>query len=382
MRVIHVCTIGPTARHLLLPQCEYLRQHGYEVGFVFSPDGTAADLRNAGFTVGEVFISRSITPADAWSVMALARYFRQVRPDIVHTHTSKGGAVGRLAARLAGVPHVVHTIHGFPFIEGQKPLKYGLFVRAERLLARMTDLLLSQSLEDVETARKLGIRARLGFPFHIGNGVDLRRFNPERFSAAEREMIRKQEGISEGPVIAMIGRMTAEKGHLDLISALAALRELPWSCLLIGPDEGLEAEVRRRLLRAGLDSRVRILGQRLDVDRLLAISDIYVLPSYREGVPRSVIEAQAMGLPAVVTNIRGCREVVQHGETGLLVEPGNPAQLARALGQLLQDAELRNRMGTAARLRAQALFDEQHVFKRILQSYSLLSAQNALRSSS
>lgn len=373
MKVIHVATIGLTALKLLRPQCEYLRDAGYEVGFVFSPGPEAEDLRRLGFPVGEVLISRRIGPWDVRSVVELTRYLRRERPDIVHTHTPKAGVVGRVAARLAGVNRVVHTIHGFPFVEGQPAAKYRTFVAIERWSARLADLLLSQSAEDIETARRLGIRARRGDPLFLGNGVDLARFNPGRFKPEDRAALRRALRLpADVPVLTTVGRLTAEKGYLELVEALSLVRELPWHALFVGPDEGAGAQIRQQIEGKGLSQRIQLLGLREDVEDLLALSDLFVLPSHREGMPRSVIEAAAMALPAVVTDIRGCREVVVDGETGRIVPLGDVRALAAALRELLADPEQRQRMGAAARRRAGERFDERRVFARLVQAYEVL----------
>lgn len=394
IKVIHVSTIGGTAVALLRPQCEYLSRLGYEVGFVFSPDWVShAKLTEAGFTVQEIAISRKISVSDVTSALCLAQYFRRVRPDIVHTHTSKAGIVGRVAARWAGVPHVMHTIHGFPFAEGQNRLKYSLYVAIERWAARLTDVLLSQSAEDVETAKRLGIRARQGFPLHIGNGIDLRRFDPARYKGkgkgqhdgedngpdwglSPKKTVRQELGLGDVPVITIIARQTFEKGYAELVEALGQLTDVPWEALFVGGDEGAGAWIRENLFRRGLQGRVRMLGQRSDVERILVVTDVYVLPSYREGVPRSVIEAQAMKVPAVVTNIRGCREVVQDGVTGYLVPPKDASALASALRRLLTDPAKRREMGNAARKRMEAHFNEERVFERIATAYEAVLRPN------
>lgn len=372
IRVIHVSTIGMTATNLLRPQCEYLKKLNYEVGFVFSPDPSSRRiLASAGFDVFEVHISRSISCTDVVSVLELAKYFRRTSPDIVHTHTSKAGVVGRLAARLACVPYVIHTIHGFPFIDGQHPLKYNFYTTIERWAGRLTDMLLSQSMEDVSTAERLGIRARCGYPVYIGNGIDVNRFDPERLSRVKQDVLR-EIGISTQTVITIIGRQTIEKGYLELVEALGMLKHLEWSALFVGGDEGAGNLIRRRLSDLDIEKRVKLLGHRTDVERLLAVTDIFVLPSYREGVPRSVIEAQAMAIPVVTTNIRGCREVVADGKTGYLVPPRDPNGLATALLSLLTDAQKRAAMGKEGRARVEENFDERLVFERIAQSYEML----------
>jgi glycosyltransferase involved in cell wall biosynthesis len=374
IKVLQVSTVGSTAVSLLLPGSMYLREIGYDISFLYSPDEVSRGiLADQGFESHFIPMSRILSMGDATAALRLAGYFRSFRPDIVHTHTSKAGALGRIAAVMVGVPIVVHTIHGFPFIEGQPWLKYVGYAGAERLLAKCTDLLLSQSLEDVSTAQRLGIRSRSGFPVHIGNGIDLTRFDRSRFHGLPE--IRASLGLGSWPVITTIGRLTVEKGYLDLIKALATLRDLEWTALLVGPDEGAEAAIRSLVQRLGLAGRVRLLGQRSDIERLLAASDLFVLPSYREGVPRSVIEAQAMCLPVVATDIRGCREVVIDGVSGLLVEAGAPRSLAASMRLLLESEDLRKRMGEGGRRRAEAEFDERRVFQRIGKAYEMVLAR-------
>ena len=372
MKIIHVCAIEFTAKHLLLPQCEYMRSLGHEIGFVFSPAPGAEELRQRGFFVKEIKISRKITPFDVVSIFKLAIYFRQVRPDIVHTHTSKGGVIGRIAAYLARVPYIVHTIHGFPFAEGQARAKYAFYAGIEKWVGRITDVLLSQSKEDVDTAIRLGILARRGAPVYIGNGIDVTKFNRARFTSVRKAEIRKSLGIKNEPIITIIARLTLEKGYAELIEALKSCVNLPWTALFVGPDDGAKSIIEDMVAQYGLIGRVRMLDQRDDVDELLAITDVFVLPSYREGMPRSVIEAQAMGVPAIVTDIRGCREIVINGQTGIIVPPRNSLELGEALSRLLQDPQLRERLGRAAEHYARTRFSETSVFERIAAVYKEL----------
>jgi len=370
--VVHISTIGSTAVHLLMPQCRYLREHGYEISFVFSPDeGTVARVMAEGFHVHTVSMARTVSAHDSASIWKMARYLKRLRPDVVHTHTSKAGAIGRVAARIAGVPCVIHTIHGFPFIEGQNRVKYEAYAAVERQLSRWTDVLLSQSLEDVETARRLGIWARTGQPIHIGNGIDLARFDPQRMRP-QRGPMRASFGLRHSPVIVCVGRLTLEKGYVELTEALGQLADLEWSALYVGPDEGAAAHLANLARKLGVADKIHFLGERGDIEDILSAADVFVLASHREGVPRSVIEAQAMTLPVVATRIRGCREVVVDGETGFLVPLKDSGSLAAALKRLLGDERLRARMGAGARRRVETHFDENNVFERILQVYEMV----------
>ncbi len=369
--VIHVTTIGITAYRALLAQCGHFRRCGLETGFVFSPSPEGEMLRRLGYPVREIYIPRTINPwADAGAVIKLRNYFRQVRPAIVHTHTSKAGVVGRVAARLAGVPHVFHTVHGFPFHEGMSGGKRLVYRQIEKWLSGYTDVMLSQSAEDVHTAAEAGIRPRRGGLVHIGNGINLAEFRPDRYPPGRIAAIRASLGITGAmPVVAMIGRINREKGYHDLVEALHLVRELPWQALFIGPDEGFLSTLVKQIDDYRLRERVAILGMRGDITDLLAASDICVLPSYREGLPRSLIEAQAMALPCLATDIRGCREVIESGVTGFLFQPGDYVSLAGLLRQLLSDEGLRRGMGRAGRKRAERHFDEYAVAKKVMALY-------------
>jgi len=328
-------------------------------------------LRQLGFPVEEIYIDRKINPwSDSKSIFELFRYFRTARPDIVHTHTSKAGVVGRMAARLAGVPNIIHTVHGFPFHPGMPKLKHWVYRQIERWMAGITDIMLSQSEEDVITAFNLGIKPRKGNLFHIGNGIDLVEFDPDKYSS--RQKLRVRESLAIGvtePVIAMIGRINREKGYHDLVDVLQKLRDIPWQALFIGPDEGFSSIITQQINRYGLQDRIQILGLRSDITDLLAVTDIYVLPSYREGLPRSLIEAQAMALPCIATNIRGCREVIEEGVTGFLITPGDSETLRGVLRKLLLDPELRQRMGREGRRRMRRYFDEAEVGRKVMSVY-------------
>jgi len=370
-RVIHVTTIGVTAYRALLAQCRYFRQKGLEVGFVFSPSPEGELLRCLDFPVKEIYIDRKISPwSDLRAILQMFYYFRTVAPEIVHTHTSKAGVVGRVAAKLAGVPNIVHTVHGFPFHPGMPVVKYRLYRQVEKWMAGITDVMLSQSEEDIVTANKLGIRPRRGELIYIGNGVDLAEFDPAKYHLYRRLQIREDLAVSgTDPVITIIGRINREKGYHDLVKALQHVRDIPWQALFIGPDEGFLAALKQLIDRCGLRDRIRVLGPRDDIPDLLAATDVYVLPSYREGLPRSLIEAQAMALPCVATNIRGCREVIENNVTGFLVNPGDSEELSRALRKLLLDPGLRLRMGQEGRRRVRRCFDETTVSRRVMAVY-------------
>jgi glycosyltransferase involved in cell wall biosynthesis len=322
-KLIHVSTVGVTATRLLLPQCNYFREQGFDVGFVFSPGAEAQELRAKGFSVGEIAIDRKIAIfKDLRSIKELVSYFKQEKPDIVHTHTSKAGIAGRVAAYSAQVPVIIHTVHGFPFHEGMPVKQQLIYQNLERIAARLSTAVLSQSKEDVENAARLRIKSKSGGLVHIGNGIDLTKFAPEQFSLDHRREIKQKLGLAQDTLVLItVARLNPLKGYFDLIDAAAKLPKGNWHLLCIGEDEGQLKEVQEKIKTLGLQNRVSLLGRRNDVVDIMSIADIFILASYREGVPRSVIEAQAMELPAVVTDVRGSREIVVDNETGFIVPP-------------------------------------------------------------
>lgn len=370
--ILHICAIGFTAEKFLIAQAEYQRQKGYRVGFIFSPSSETMRIEKMGFEVYELFVPRAMNPfQDIRSIWQMKTLLKQLNPILVHTHTSKGGLVGRLAAWLAGVPKIVHTIHGFPFSQGMNVAKYWTFVVVERILSWVTHSMFSQSAEDVILGKQYKILPKDQQIQHIGNGIDLSRF-PGRQQIVNTARIHNELQLPKDAVtILTIGRINHEKGYYELIDALSSLPNQT-HLICVGFDEGHQLVLDAKVKEYGLQSRVHWLGQRQDVAEIMASSDYFVLASHREGVPRSLIEAQAMGLPCVATNIRGCREVVVHNETGLLVEPRNVRALESALTQLLKQPELAKRLASSGQERARKHFDEQMVCEKIWRGYVTL----------
>jgi glycosyltransferase involved in cell wall biosynthesis len=381
--VAHVTTAARSLRYLLLNQLEAVRSRGYQVSGVSAPGGDAAVLGGLGFRHEAVPMTRRFTPfADLLSLWRLYRLMRRRRFTIVHTHTPKPGLLGQIAARLAGVPVVVNTVHGFYFHPGMPRWARLFHVTLEKIAARCSDLVLSQNEEDVETA----IRERIVEPGrirHLGNGIDLRRFDPQRLGERAGLHTRAALGIAaEAPVVGFVGRMVAEKGVRDLMEAFRLVRErLPESRLLLvgGSDpektDGVGVETAREL---GVAAACVFTGVRQDTPELYAAMDVLALPSYREGFPRAPLEAAAMGVPCVVTDVRGCRQAVAGGRTGLLVAPGDVVALAGALLALLLDRELARRLGREGRRRALREFDERRVFATVLSHYERLLREKGL----
>lgn len=376
-KVVHMTTVDMSVRHLLLNQLLALRAAGFEVGAV-SADGLDLDpVRAAGVPHWPVSFTRRMTPLQdlraAWQIWRLCRRERFI---IVHTHQVKAALFGQMAARLAGVPIVINTVHGFYFHEHTPPLKRRAWLLLERFCALFSDVLLSQNREDISTAVESGICPARKIE-HLGNGIDVRRFDRAAVPADRLARLRAELGLSAGtPVVGFVGRLVAEKGLVEFFEAIASLRPAHPNLrvLLVGPIDHDMADSLGpdAAARAGIADITVFAGYRGDMPDLYALMTLLVLPSHREGLPRAPMEASSMGVPTVATAIRGCREVVRPGENGYLVPVRDPAALAEAIDRILRDPPLAARLGARAREIALAEFDEQIVFGRVAAAYRRL----------
>jgi lipopolysaccharide/colanic/teichoic acid biosynthesis glycosyltransferase len=382
-RVIHVTTVDMSVRHLLLNQVLWLREAGFDVAAASAAGPDLEPVRRAGVLHFAVPFTRRLTPmADLKACFELWRVFRRERFTIVHTHQVKAAVFAQLAARLARVPVVVNTVHGFYFHDNTPALKRRAWILLERVLSRLSSRLLSQNREDIDTAVREGICDR-GAIEYIGNGIDVRRFDRAAVDPARLDALRRELGLSsDQQVIGFVGRLVREKGVLELFEAVRLLRSrFPQvRALMIGPVDvdRLDAIRPSTANSYGIGDLTVFTGYRHDMPELYALMNVCVLPSHREGMPRSPMEAAAMGVPCVATAIRGCREAVRDGETGLLVPVNDPPSLAEAIGRILLDKSLAIRMAARARETACDEFDERLVFERVKAAYDRLLQARAI----
>jgi len=292
-----------------------------------------------------------ISPAsDLQAVGRLEAIFRQRAVDVVHTHCAKAGAVGRLAARRAVVPRIVHTFHGFPFHEFQSAARRHAYVSFERRLGRFTDVALCVGAAVAAEAarRELVAPERIRT---IGVAVDGPGRSRASMSARLPEARRRARGAlglpPDAPVIGAVGRLTYQKAPEDFIAALAHLGRPDAIGVWVGGGELAERVARRA--RALPGRRVILAGERTDVLDVLPAFDVFALPSRYEGLPTVIVEAMICGVPVVATAVNAVHELVVPGETGLLVRPRRPAQLAAAIRYLLDSPGEAARMAAAAR---------------------------------
>ncbi len=368
--VIHVAAVEYTAVKLLLPQLRALARRGYDARLACAPDGSAFDARLAEFRPIPLTFPRSVRPVRmARATGDLARLMSRLRPEIVHLHTPAAALPARVLPRslVPSGTRVVYTVHGFAHVWDDPGPRDRVLEAVERILAPRTDMLLFQALEDLNRARERGYRTRLRY---LGNGVEPRWFT-----------VPPKAGRSRPFELLHVGRLIREKGMLDLFDALAQVPDVRLTLAgsqLFTDRDGVEEELRERAGRGTLAGRVRFLGmvEKAELERAVAGADMLVLPSYREGVPRSLIEGFAAGTPAIATDVRGCRELVEDGVTGFLVPPHDPPALAGALRRAVQlsDDDYRALSRAAAALAAER-YRESAVFDRLCAAYEELGVR-------
>jgi glycosyltransferase involved in cell wall biosynthesis len=362
VKILEITNVDFSLRHFVLPLMRGVRSRGHEVIGVSADGPLLADIRAEGFRVVAMPFARHVfTFAHLRAFLALVALLRTEKPDLVHAHMPISGFLARLAARLAGVPRVAYTCHGLLFNQTGSPLRRGAGLAMEWIARPVTDIFLTVSAADAATARRLRMFAD---PIAVGNGRDPAVFRPD---PDVRARLRADFGVpGDRPVVVAVSRLVRAKGYGELLTAMEAVPEAELWVVGERLASDHDADVETSFANTRLGDRLRRLGYRADVPAVLAAADIFVLPSWFEALPMSVIEAMLTGLPVVASDIPGPREQVVPGVTGLLVPVRDPDALAAAIGSLVADPARRAAMGAAGRARAEERFDEAKVVARTL----------------
>ncbi len=354
--------------------CGHLDPERYEVTLVYGltsrpSEKTKEFLREFRGRIEVVScLKREIRILDDLAAMVrLYLFFRREKFDMVHTHTAKAGFIGRIAARLAGVPVVMHTPHGHNFYGYFNSLGNKFIVMLERIAAFFADRIVV--FTDLEKRDMLRYKICSGSKIDvIRSGIDLSRFENVKAGAKK-----KHAEFNIGPhdlLVGMIGRLESVKGpdcFLDAAKIIAG--ELPQARFLIVGDGSLKEELMARSGRLGISDKVIFTGWREDIPEILSMLDVLVLPSLNEAVGRVLLEAGAAGKPIVATDVGGVPEVLKNGETGILVPPRDPGRMAEAVAGLLRDEKRRHRMGRAAKDWVRKRFDEDKMISQLRDIY-------------
>lgn len=386
MKVCQLCAIDFTLKKFIIPLVDGMQDEGWDVHCVCSDGKFIPDLLNQGYKIINIEISRSINPfRHILAVINLYNLFRIEKFDVVHVHTPVASLVGRLAAWLAGIPMIVYTAHGFYFHDEMPFYKKWVFILLERISGVITDFLFTQSSEDFQTAIDLGI-IKPDRALAIGNGVDVQKYNPNKY--LDLGELKYSLAIPDDAfVVGMISRLVKEKGIIEFLEAAERLHHYNPDLyfLLIGErlnsDHALGVDEVLELSKAKLGKNLVLTGLRSDIPELISLMDVFCLPSWREGMPRTIIEAMMMQKPVIATDIRGSREEVDNNETGLLVPLYDSKKLAEAINQMKSNPNWAAELGKAGRNKALKKYDESKIISIQIKKITELSSQNLEKNS-
>jgi glycosyltransferase involved in cell wall biosynthesis len=355
IRVLQVITrlIVGGAQETVMLIADMLDKDRYQVEIVSGPQtgpegSLIEEIRRRGIPLTILpDLVRQMDLRDFRAFWRLYGIMKSGRYDIVHTNSSKAGILGRWAARLAKIPVIVHTVHGWGHHKGQQTLVRRMFIWSERVSAATTDKLVVVSPRNMQT----GLEDHIGFQAKyvtIRSGIELDDFAHPRISKSD---MRARLGIGpEVPVVGTVTRLSPQKAPLDFVkAAIEAANRVPASHFVIVGDGPLRGQVETMINQSGLQQRFHLTGLRRDVPELLASFNVFVLTSLWEGLPRVLPQAMAAGLPIVATAVDGNAEAVRNGENGILVRPGDCEGLARAIEILLSDRSIAEQMGSRGR---------------------------------
>lgn len=381
-KLIRITTVPISLNKLLEGQLRFMKNH-YEVLAVSAgPEEELGDVgKREGVATKVVGMTRSITPLqDLKAVWQLYRLFKKEKPHIVHTHTPKAGTVGMLAAKLARVPHRLHTVAGLPLLEATGT-KRKLLDSVEKLTCNCATKIYSNSkgLYDIIhqqgycKAEKLKVIAN-----GSSNGIDTTHFSPGQVSEEQKTVLRQELNITEDDfVFVFVGRLVGDKGINELVSAFSRNSERSEGTsstpklILVGPLEShLDPLNSSTLQEIQNNPHIFTVGFQKDVRPYLAVSHVLAFPSYREGFPNVVMQAGAMGLPAIVTDINGCNEIIEEGENGLIIPVKSAGALFDKMELLLNDTKLYNQLQQNARTMICERYEQKVVWEAILEEYN------------
>ena len=380
-KLIRITTVPLSLKVLLKGQLRFMASNGFDVKGVSSEGEELREVHeNEGIAVEAITMSRKITPfQDLKSLWEMWNFLRKEKPQIVHTHTPKAGIIGMLAARLAGVPHRLHTVAGLPLMEATgtkrkilnfvEKLTYSSATRVYPNSKGLYDFILQNNFTQ---SNKLKIIAN-----GSSNGIDTAFFSPDQVTELERVTLREKLNIQPDDfVFVFVGRIVSDKGINELIKAFSQLQEVENNepigikLLLVG---GLENDLDplnpETLAEINQNKDIISVGFQQDVRSFFAIADALVFPSYREGFPNVVMQAGAMGLPSIVSDINGCNEIIIEGENGLIIPSKNVEKLKEKMLTLAKDKNLYTKLKGNSRRMIENRYEQSVVWNALLEEY-------------
>lgn len=368
-KIIHITPAAISLNILLKDRLKIISEHGFEIIGFSTDDKDGREFQSAGFRfIPSSYLTRQFSIIkDIHFFLECYKVFKKEKPDIINTYGPKPGLYARIAAKLAGVPIVIHTSWGLFFSEKSHWTQKLLIIALEKFSALFCDYIFSVNKDDYSLMQKYSFKKaeQIGY---LGNATDIRKkFNPEHYEKTEKE---------DKIIIGSVGRLTKAKGFMELFHAAKEIKKkypnVIFSIVGIADNNrngGIPEDFVSDLIKTGI---IELHSPKPHHEMPLFYNsiDIMVLPSHREGFPRSLVEAAAMGKPIITTDTRGCREVAENGYNGFLIPIGDTESLVKATEKLITDDELRKNMGANSRAKAEKEFDETALVNRILSVYN------------
>ncbi|MDY3352717.1 glycosyltransferase family 4 protein [Riemerella anatipestifer] len=355
-----------------------MSKQGFEVvGVSSSGQNLEAVEKNEGIRTVSIEMSRKITPfQDLKSLWQMWLLLRKEKPCIVHTHTPKAGLIGMLASKLAGVPIRLHTVAGLPLIEATggkrkvldfvEKLTYACATKVYPNSKGLYDFIVEQKYTSID---KLSIMAN-----GSSNGIDTTYFSPKQISEQVKKQLRKELNIQDTDFIYIfVGRLVGDKGINELIEAFKQVQKPNIKLLLVGAEErGLDSLKEATIQEIENNKNIIAVGFQTDVRPYFAIADALVFPSYREGFPNVVMQAGAMGLPSIVSNINGCNEIIVNNKNGVIVPVKDVGSLGQVMQSIVEDNDFYLRLKENSREMVVGRYQQKVVWEALLQEYKQL----------
>jgi glycosyltransferase involved in cell wall biosynthesis len=370
-KVLQVCRAGETLRRFILPLIEALATEGFQVEAAASIDEHILRLKKEGYVVHFIPLKRTFNAVNHLvTFMHLLWIIKRGQYSCVHTHGVLAGLIGNLAARIAGIRNIFYTPHGFLSYE-VSPLSKPFYRLCDIMSVLFADVVFCTGKEEFLGALINSMSIKKGLIYIPGMGVDTSKFllSEEERQKRRKDIRSKLNIVDSEKVIIMVARLVKEKGVYEFLKAVKILyqRDSRIKALIVG--NGPERKKMEEFVNSNsLKGVVHILGEREDVPDLLCASDVFALPSYGEGLPIAPLEAMAIGLPVVLTDVKGCREEVKDGVNGFLVPPKDPLSLSEALWRILNDPLLAQKMGENGKMMSKE-FDRGKIMQTLVEVY-------------
>lgn len=365
-KILFIGNIFTKITNFTIPSIKASQDMGYEFHLAGNMSGFSEDFSKYNITIHHIDLARnpfSIKNIKAYKQMLAL--IKEEKFDVIHCNTPVGGLLGRLCGKKAKVPKVIYTVHGFHFYKGAPIINNTLYKWAEMWMARYTDTIITINQDDFKIAQQFKLRNNGESRYVPGVGVNT---SIIKETNCKRQAVIDEIGVPRDPVLLIsIGELNKNKNNIAIVKALAKLQKSNIHYILCGVGDK-EIELAEFAKKSNIDKNIHFMGYRNDIPQLLKSCDIFVMPSYREGLSRSIMEAMSAGLPCVVSKIRGNVDLVEEGQGGYLCEPNDVDRFAEVIKALSEDKVLRGEIGEY-NLEKVKMFDVEYVLDEIKRIY-------------